>query len=95
MKLECVAHDGARIRAQAGSDTFRREATLEKAIAGARQMVDELDWTSGNGEGGDARREVARRRVARERRERMEQAAEELKRFAPTRALSKSGSRPG
>jgi len=79
--LECVAHDGTKIRAQGGADTFRREKTLQKEIEKARQMVEELE-RQGETEGtGNARREAARRRVARERSERMKRAAEELEKI--------------
>lgn len=81
VKLECVAHDGTKIRAHAGVDTFRREATLEKEIAKARQMVEELEGQAETGEGENARREAARRRAVRERSERMKQAAEELEKI--------------
>jgi transposase len=81
VKLECVAHDGTKIRAQAGGDTFRREATLEKEIAKARQMVEELEGQDETGQAENARREAARRRAARERSERMKQASEELKKI--------------
>src|SRR5438093_1307389 len=81
VKVEGVAHDGTKVRAQAGGDSFRREATLEKEIAKAQQMVAELER---QGEGvpvENARREAAQRRAARERSERMKQAAEELKKI--------------
>ena len=78
MKLECVAHDGTKIRAQAGSDSFRREPTLEKEIAKAQQVVEELD---GEPETGQARRKAAQRRAAEERSERMKLASEELKKI--------------
>ena len=81
VKLECVAHDGTKIRAQAGSDSFRREGTLEKEIAKARQMVEELEGQAKNGQAEDARREAARGRAVRERSERMQQAAQELKKI--------------
>jgi transposase len=81
VKLECVAHDGTKIQAQAGSDTFRRGATLEKEIAKARQMVEELEGQAETGPAENARREAARRRAARERSERMKQAAEELEKI--------------
>jgi transposase len=81
VKLECVAHDGTKIQAQAGSDTFRRGATLEKEIAKARQMVEELDGQPETGPAENPRREAARQRAARERSERMKQAAEELEKI--------------
>ena len=81
VKLECVAHDGTKIQAQAGSDTFRRGATLEKEIAKARQMVEELEGQPETGPEENPRRKAARERVARERSERMKQAAEELEKI--------------
>ncbi len=81
VKLECVAHDGTKIRAQAGSDSFRREATLEKEIAKAQQMVEELEQEPETGQAENARRKGAQRRVAEERSERMKLAAEELKKI--------------
>jgi transposase len=81
VKLECVAHDGTKIQAQAGSDTFRRGTTLEKEIAKARRIVEELDRQPENGPAENPRREAARQRVAHERSERMKQAAEELEKI--------------
>jgi len=77
--LECVAHDGTKIRAQAGADSFRREQTLEREIERARQMVEELDQESATEGSGDARRQAARRRAAEERQANLKRAAEELK----------------
>jgi transposase len=81
VKLEYVAHDGTKIRAQAGADSFRREPTLEKEIAKARQVIEELEGQAATEEPENARREAARQRVARERSERLKQGAEELKKI--------------
>jgi transposase len=81
VKLECVAHDGTKIQAQAGSDTFRRGGTLEKEIAKARQMIEELEGQGETGPEENPRREAARERATRERSERMKQAAEELEKI--------------
>lgn len=79
VKLELVAHDGTKIRAQAGADTFRRETTLEKEITKARQMVEELDQQAADSEQQpNARRQKAQERAARERLERLQQASKEL-----------------
>lgn len=78
VKLELVAHDGTKIRAQAGADTFRREKTLERETAAARQMMEELEREAKQEGAGKTRREAARERAAREREARMKQAAEEL-----------------
>ena len=82
VKLERVAHDGTRIRAQAGADSFRREATLEKQIAHARQMIEELDQAGeSEPDAGQQRRQARQRRHAEERLERMKLAAEELEKI--------------
>jgi transposase len=81
VKLECVAHDGTKIQAQAGNDTFRRGTTLEKEIVKARRQVEELERQPETGGGETSRREAARGRAARERSERMKQAAEELEKI--------------
>lgn len=85
VKLELVAHDGTKIRAHASSDTFRREATLEKEIAKARQVIEELEGQGESGQQENVRREAAQRRAARERHERMKQASEELKKIRATK----------
>lgn len=79
--LEVVAQDGMRVRAHAGSSSFRRQKTLEQYQEEAREQVQKLreereqeaDQTTSN-----ARREAARQRAARERQERIEKALEEL-----------------
>ena len=90
VNLERVAHDGTKIRAQAGSDTFRREARLETEIAKAQAAVEELEREK-EGEGqegqeGNKRREAARARAARERLQRMQQAAKELNKIRESKA---------
>jgi transposase len=81
VRLECVAHDGTKIRAQAGADSFRREATLQREIERAQQMVEELDQ-QGEAEGtGDARRQAARRRVAEQRTASLKLAKDELEKI--------------
>jgi transposase len=89
VKLECVAHDSTKIQAQAGSDTFRRETSLEQHIAQARQMVEELDQQPEIGPVDSPRRIAARERAARERSERMKLAAEELEKIRAGKASAK------
>lgn len=79
--LECVAHDGTKIRAQAGADSFRREQTLQREIERAERMVEELDKQSEAEEAGAARRQAARRRAAEERRAKLQRAAAELEKI--------------
>ena len=75
--LERVMHDGTKVRAQAGSGSFRREKTIRERLQQAQQLVSELE--EGDEEAEDARREAARKRAAREQAERLERALEELK----------------
>jgi transposase len=75
ISLERVMHDGTKIQASAGGDTFRREQRIREHLDAARRCVKEM---------GDprldtsARRGAARRRAARQREDRLEQALVEL-----------------
>jgi transposase len=77
LSLERVMHDGTKIRAQAGSDTFRREKTVQEHLERARAVVAEM----GDPDEDRDRREAARERAARERFDRLERVAEELKKI--------------
>jgi transposase len=76
LKLEKVAQDGMRVRANAGSSSFRSKTGLEKCVEQARervaatkQMLDQpVDETR------EARREAAKLRAAQERLARVEKA---------------------
>jgi transposase len=77
--LELVAHDGTKIAAQAGADSFRREKTIGERIERARQLLkalEEAEPTEGN-----LRRRAAQLRAAREQETRLEQALGELHRI--------------
>lgn len=76
VSLERVMHDGTKIRACAGADSFRREERLAAHLEAARQQVQALEAA---GEQNSARQAAARQRAARERAQRLEQALEELK----------------
>jgi transposase len=77
--LQRVAQDGMKVRASAGSSSFRRRPTLEKCRQEAQQHLDQLrkeqDEESGES---DRRRQGARQRAARERGERIDRALAEL-----------------
>jgi transposase len=76
LSLERVMHDGTKIRAQAGADTFRREKTLREHLADARKVVASMgDPRAESGE--RDRRQAARERVARERADVLEKAVRE------------------
>jgi transposase len=76
MSLERVMHDGTKIRAQAGADTFRREKTLREHLEEARQVVTSMGDPRAETAERD-RRQAARERAARERKERLDQALKE------------------
>lgn len=77
VKLERVMVDGTKVAAQAGRDTFRREATLQKRLEAAREAVRGLG-KQGESEGQRIRR-AAQARAAREQEQRLEQALEEMR----------------
>ena len=78
--LSQVMHDGTKIRAQAGADSFRREKTLRQRLEEAREAVRQM--SDPHSEGRDKeRRQAARERALRERLQRLESALEELQRL--------------
>ena len=72
-KLRLVAHDGTKIRAQAGVDSFRREAALRAKLAAAKKVVEQDPRADGS-----KRERAAEQRARRERVERAERAIEHL-----------------
>lgn len=74
--MELAAHDGTKIEAQAGSDSFRREKTVRERLERARQWVERLKQEEP--QEGNPRRQAAQLRAAREQRARLEQALNEL-----------------
>jgi transposase len=82
--LEQVMHDGTKVRANAGADTFRREERLRAHLDAARKQVEAM---------GDPRSEevskrvaAARQRALREREQRLEQALAELEAIRAAKA---------
>ena len=73
--LDGLAHDGMRLRAAAGSASFRRRAKLEEQLAQARALVAELKAEVDAQPGiSRTRLQAAKERAARERAERLAQA---------------------
>src|SRR5947199_4452607 len=77
VSLEQVMHDGTKIRAQAGADTFRREKSLRERLAEAREMVKQLGDPQAEAPAKN-RKQAAQERAARERMKRLEAAVKEL-----------------
>jgi len=77
--LHRVAHDGMRVRANAGASSFRRRKTLEECQGEARQQVDALREELQADPGASSKRQTAaRKRAARERAERIQRALDEM-----------------
>lgn len=93
--LELVAQDGMRVRANAGSSSFRRGKTLKKCREQARQQVQRLGQEredEAQRDASNARREAARQRAAEERQARVEKALEELADLQQQKEKRKKGS---
>lgn len=85
--LEGVGQDGMRVRAHAGSSSFRREQTLEAALEEAQEHLERLKQEhEADPSGEDRRVQAARQRAAEERQKRIEQAQKELEEINERRA---------
>jgi len=65
--LKCVTQDGTKIRANAGSNTFRRQASLEEHLRQAEELVRRMKEQSQEEEKTSARKQAARARALQER----------------------------
>jgi transposase len=90
VSLERVMHDGTKIKAYAGADSFRREERLKEHLEAARKQVEAM---------GDPREEeptrkgAARERALRERRQRLEQALAEVQKVRQAKRQDKEQAR--
>jgi transposase len=90
--LETAAQDGLRVRASAGSGSFRRQPSLEEAQREAREHLDKLLRESeADAAGQTVRQQQARERAARERLERVGKAIEAARHLAAQREKRKKG----
>jgi transposase len=89
INLDALAQDGVRIRANAGAASFRREETLDRHLATAQAVVEELKReVEARSDAGNQRIKAAKERAARERSERVkaaQAALAEIKRQRQTR----------
>ena len=77
--MKRVAQDGMRVRANAGTSSFRREGTLQRLEQEAGQQVDALRKELKDDPGaGTKRQQAARQRARRERQERIARARQAL-----------------
>ena len=77
LDLEQIMHDGTKIRAQAGADTFRRKKTVEERLKRAREAVEQMADPDDE-QTCHKRRKAAQERAAREQAEILEAALKEL-----------------
>lgn len=92
--LETVAQDGMRVRANAGSGSFRRQKTLEQCRREAAEQIQRLreEQDDDSDDGSNARRRAAAERAARERIERVEAALKNLAELQQQKEDRKKGS---
>jgi transposase len=84
--LTRVAHDGVKVRASAGSGSFRRGERLEQLLAAATAQVEQLRREVDDDPGATARRQAAaRHRAAAERQQRVANALKQLAEVAARR----------
>lgn len=88
VSLQRVMHDGTKIKACAGADTFRREEKIRAHLEMARQQVREM----GDPQNEELSQRVAkaRQRAARERQERLERAEKELQELRARRSTAEA-----
>jgi transposase len=92
VNLSRVGQDGMRVRASAGSGSFKREAKLEELLQQAEQQWERLQQEFENASPEPSARERAsRQRAARERLERVQRAKEERKKVEASREARKKG----
>lgn len=90
--LKRVAQDGLRVRASAGSGSFRRKKKLKQYLREARAQVEAVKQLAED-RALNAREKAARERAAREREERVTAALAALKAVAEKRGVEYTGGR--
>jgi transposase len=96
--LDTLAQDGVRIRASAGAASFRREATLDRHLATAQAVVEELKReVDARSDASNHRIKAAKERAARERSARVktaQTALAEIKRQRQEREEKRGNGKP-
>lgn len=93
--LKNVAQDGMRVRAHAGSSSFRREKSLQACQEAAAQQLKDLQEESeseSKRQDNDKRRQAAKKRAATERGDRVAAALENVKELQQQKEKRKKGS---
>jgi len=93
IELNRVAQDGMRVRASAGSSSFRRKPTLKQCLKEAETHLEELSQEAEEDGSAEGRRvTAAKERAATERVERIKAALEEREKLVPKMERRKKGS---
>jgi len=90
VSLERVMHDGTRIKACAGADSFRREERLREHLELARKQIEAMGDPR---EEEPTRKRSAQERALRERQQRLEQALEEVQKVRQAKRQDKEQAR--
>ncbi len=91
--LDRVAQDGMRVRASAGSSSFRRAKSLKACREEARQQLEVLrEELESDPSAGNRRQAAARQRAASERAERVDKALEEMEKIKEKMEKRQQGS---
>ena len=89
--LDTLGQDGMRVRANAGSDSFKKAEKLSQLLEEAQQQGEQRQEEFEQTEPQTPRQQAAQQRAARERVERLKQAQEEVKQVAKQREKRKKG----
>jgi transposase len=95
IELHRVAQDGMRVRASAGSSSFRRRATLAECYAAAQAQVEALqaELAEADPAASNRRQQAARARAVREKAARLQQALEEMAKLEAQKESRQKGSK--
>ena len=89
VKMDRVAQDGMRVRANAGKSSFHRRGTLEECLKAAKEQVETLKQLAEEDTAELTRRQrAARERAARERQQRIEEAMRQCEELQQQREAS-------
>ena len=88
--LSQVMHDGTKVRANAGVDTFRREKTVQERLEEAKQVLEQMGDPREDNQRARTRKQVAQERAAREHAEKMTAALEDLEQIREGKTAEKA-----
>jgi vacuolar-type H+-ATPase subunit I/STV1 len=89
--LDTLGQDGMRVRANAGSDSFKTAEKLSQLLEEARQQWEQLQGEFEQTQPRSPRKQAAQERAARERVERVKEAQKEVEQVAKQREKRKKG----